>query len=422
MTPAANARTGSGVYTLYGAPVSLYTGKVRSYLRKQGIPFVEVPPGSDRYLRHIVPTVGRWIIPVMETPDGTIIQDGADIIDHFERGDGQTLRRYPVYPVSPLLLAVSHVFELFGGEGLLRPAMHYRWNFDDENLAFLSSEFALLTPRTLTAEQAAQAFVHSSGRMRKAAANFGITPESQPLIEAAFHQWLDLFSAHLSDHPYLLGDRPTIGDFGLIAAMWAHLYRDPAPTMLVKRRAPRVGRWVERMTTAEPYLHEFDTGADDADLISDAALPATLLELMRYVAAEYLPEIVAHVEVANRWLGEHPEIEDGTNGLDKPAERSLAGRGLEGGGRASFPWRGITLTTGVMPYRFWLMQRLHDDLAGASADEQRRVREVFQATSLEPLLDLRTLRRVERTGHLEVWGPMSWSSDTRMTPGYDRRQ
>ncbi len=24
-------------YTLYGAPVSLYTGKARSYLRKQGI-------------------------------------------------------------------------------------------------------------------------------------------------------------------------------------------------------------------------------------------------------------------------------------------------------------------------------------------------------------------------------------------------
>jgi len=26
--------------TLFGAPVGLYTGKVRSYLRKQGIPYV----------------------------------------------------------------------------------------------------------------------------------------------------------------------------------------------------------------------------------------------------------------------------------------------------------------------------------------------------------------------------------------------
>jgi len=30
---------------------------------------------------------------------------------------------------------------------------------------------------------------------------------------------------------------------------------------------------------------------------------------------------------------------------------------------------------------------------------------VFSDTGLELLLDLRTLRRVERHGHLEVWGP-----------------
>ncbi len=397
-------------YTLYGAPVSLYTGKARSYLRTQGIPFVEVSPGSDRYLNEIVPTVGRWIIPCMETPDGDIIQDGADIIDHFERGPGQLLRRYNAYPTSPLLLAVAHVFELFGGEGLLRPAMHYRWNFDDENLSFLASEFALLMPQELTAEQAEQGFLHSSGRMRKAASAFGVTVESQPLIEVAFHEWLDLFEAHLSDSPYLLGNRPTIGDYGLIAAMWAHLYRDPAPAMLIKQRAPRVGRWVERMTTSEPYRHEYvaDGGSDDDDLIADDSLPATLVAMLSYVSEEYLPEIAAHVDVANEWLDSNPDIEPGTNGLDDPATRGLTGgRGLVAGGSATFPWRGIELTTSVMPYRFWLMQRLHDDLAGASMDESSRVRTVFADAGLEPLLDLRTLRRVERTGHLEVWGPLT---------------
>jgi len=392
-------------YTLYGAPASLYTGKARSYLRTQGIAFVEMPPGSDRYLNHVVPVVGRWIIPCMETPDGTIIQDGADIIDHFERGPGQPLRRYNAYPTSPVLLAVAHVFELFGGEGLLRPAMHYRWNFDDENLAFLTSEFALFAPQSLSAEEAEQVFLHSSGRMRKAATVFGVTPESQPLIETAFHEWLDLFEAHLVDHPYLLGNRPTIGDYGLIAAMWAHLYRDPAPTRVVKQRAPRVGRWVERMTTTEPYQHEF--ASDDDDLISDAELPDTLGALLRYVSEEYLPEISAHVAAANEWLAEHPEIEEGTNGLDDPATRGLTGgRGLVAGGSATFPWRGIELTTSVMPYRFWLMQRLHDDLATASADDAADVRAVFAGAGLDALLDLRTLRRVERAGHLEIWGPL----------------
>lgn len=393
-------------YTLYGAPASLYTGKARSYLRTQGIPFVEMSPGSDRYLNEIVPAVGRWIIPCMETPDGTIIQDGADIIDHFERGPGQSLRRSSSYPESPLLLAVAHVFELFGGEGLLRPAMHYRWNFDEQNLAFITAEFALTAPQNLTAVEAEQVFLHSSGRMRKAAVVFGVTPESQPLIETAFHEWLDLFEAHLVNHPYLLGNRPTIGDYGLIAAMWAHLFRDPAPTMVIKQRAPRVGRWVERMTTSEPYRHEYD--GDDGNLIAADELPATLLAMMRYVSEEYLPEISAHVDVANAWLADHPEIEAGTNGLDDPAIRGLTGgRGLDAGGSATFPWRGIELTTSVMPYRFWLMQRLHDDLAMAAADDVDRVRRVFADAHLEALLDLRTLRRVERSGHLEVWGPLS---------------
>lgn len=391
-------------YTLYGAPVSLYTGKVRAYLRKQGIDFVEISPGSNQYLETIVRTTGRWIVPVMETPDGTIVQDGADIIDYFEKGPGRSLRRYDIYPEHPVLLAISHVFELFGGEGLLRPAMHYRWNFDEENLTFLASEFALLAKPT-DEESSPAVFAQMSGRMRRAAVSFGVTPDSAAAIEAAFEEWLDLFSAHLCGHPYLLGGHPTIGDFGLIAAMWAHLYRDPKPTALVKQRAPRVGRWVERMTTYEPYLHEY--GGHDGSLIDPDDLPDTLLALLRYVSDEYLPEITAHVEVANEWLAEHPDIEPFTNGLDNPADRSLKGGKVHaGGGTATFEWRSTQLTTGIMPYRFWLMQRLHDDLARVSTTEQDRVRHVFAGCNLESLLDLRTLRRVERRNHLEVWGPM----------------
>ncbi|MCH1435482.1 MAG: glutathione S-transferase family protein [Acidimicrobiales bacterium] len=392
-------------YRLYGAPASLYTGKARAYLRRQGIDFIEISPGSDRYLNEIVPRIGRWIIPVMETPDGEIIQDGADIIDHFEKGPGRALRAFDSYPDDPTLLAIAHVFEVFGGEGLLRPAMHYRWNFDDENLDFLASEFALLSPPTDDEAKAKDRFIHGSGRMRNAARAFGVTAESTELIEASFEEFLDLFEAHLADHPYLLGGRPTIGDFGLIAALWAHLYRDPVPTMLIKRRAPRVGRWVERMTTAEPYVHEYH--GHDGALVDAAALPETLRSLMRYVAEEYLPELTAHVDAANEHLAANPDLEAGTNGLGDPGARGLKdGKGLEGRGTATFAWRGIELTTGVMPYRFWLMQKLHDDLATASPEAQAHTRAVFRDGGLEPWLDLHTIRRVERVDNLEVWGPV----------------
>ena len=176
--------------------------------------------------------VGRWIIPCMETPDGTIIQDGADIIDHFERGPGQSLREVQRIPDLAAVARGRSVFELFGGEGLLRPAMHYRWNFDEREPGVL--DLGVRTPdRPAGTEQPRRPNRASSTAAAGCARrqrSFGVTPESQPLIETAFHEWLDLFEAHLVDHPYLLGNRPTIGDYGLIAAMWAHLYRDPAPT------------------------------------------------------------------------------------------------------------------------------------------------------------------------------------------------
>jgi hypothetical protein len=59
-----------------------------------------------------------------------------------------------------------------------------------------------------------------------------------------------------------------------------------------------------------------------------------------------------------------------------------------------------------MPYRFWLLQRLHDAVASVDATSQAAIRTAFSNAGLESLLDLRTIRRVERVNHLEVWGPL----------------
>ena len=65
---------------LYGGKLSLYSARVRSYLRHQRIPFIERGPGSKRALKDIYPTIGRRIVPVVELSDGRLIQDGALIV------------------------------------------------------------------------------------------------------------------------------------------------------------------------------------------------------------------------------------------------------------------------------------------------------------------------------------------------------
>ncbi len=380
-------------YALYGTPGSLYTGKVRSYLRKQHIDFEERSAGDPRFRAEVVPAVRRWIIPVLQTPEGEFIQDSADIIDHFE---ARGLARMPAYPSTPVHLAVSRLFELFGGEGLLRPAMHYRWNFDDTNLSFLSDDFcAGLAPPGSSGEERAAVFARSSGAMRKATSAFGVTADTAPLVEAAYLDFLVRLDDHLAHAPYLLGGQPTIGDYGLIAPLYAHLGRDPYPALLMKRRAPRVWRWVERMNAPERGAGEY-AGTHGA-LFDHDAVPASLLHLMRFVADDYLPELQAHVDYTNRWLTQRPQIAAGHNGLEKPGARTI--------GMADFLWRGTPIRSMVMPYRLYLLQRLQDACDVMSAAEQARVRAWFTAAALAPLLDMKTLRRVERRQHLEVWGP-----------------
>jgi glutathione S-transferase len=379
-------------YIFYAMPGSLYSGKARSYLRKHRIDYVERAPGDPRYNDEVVPAIGRWIIPVLQTPDGTLVQDTIDIIDHLE-ADVDPERS--AYPSTPVHLAVAHLLELFGGEGLLRAAMHYRWDFDDTNVAFLRKDFS--ASLVLGGDDATRdcVFAFSSDRMRSATAAFGVTDELVPEIERSYEQFLDLFDAHLARSPYLLGGRPTIADFGFIGPLYAHLARDPYPSVLMKRRAQRVSRWVERMNA--PVLDASEYGDVSEDLFADDGVPNTLRALLAYIGEEYLDEAVAQVAAVDAWLAEHPEVADGEVVLGKPNRRFS--------GTTTFSWRGKPMTVAVVPYRLHLIKRLQDAVDAADADGQAAIRSVFAEAGLDPLLDIRPRRWVERGGNHEVWGP-----------------
>jgi len=378
-------------WTLYGTPGSLYTGKARAYLVKQGVDFANAAAGEARFRETIVPQIGRWIIPVLEQQDGTIIQDGSDIIAHFEALGGT---RYPAYPDTPLHALVAHIFELFGGEGLLRPAMHYRWNFDDVNRAFLALDFpAALAPTGADAAAQAMVFDMASKRMRRAMASFGVTAETIPAVEAAYAEFLALFDAHLAHSPYLLGGRPTLGDYGLIAPLFAHLARDPYPARIMQQTAFRVWRWVERMNRADQDAGEY--GRPPETLFDSDHVPDTLKALLRFVAEDYLPEVEAHVAFANGWLGERSDLVPGTSGLERVQDRAI--------GETQFLWRGHMVKVAVMPYRLFLLQKVQDAADRADPAARAAIDALLAETGLSALLDLRTTRRVERANHLEVW-------------------
>ena len=123
---------------LYGAPCSLFTAKARACFRKNAIGFEERFQSHPRYREHVLPTAKNHRIPVVEFSDGAIIQDSTLILDEIEA-------RHPSVPRTSGALRVIDLFvEAFADRSLLKAAMHYRWNFPDENLAFIREVFAEL--------------------------------------------------------------------------------------------------------------------------------------------------------------------------------------------------------------------------------------------------------------------------------------
>jgi glutathione S-transferase len=376
-------------FKLYTWSVSLYSGKARAYLIKQHIDFDDISPADPHYDAVIRPALGRWIIPVMETPEQEIVQDGTEIIDWFEN---RQPTRLPAYPQTPRQLISSLIMEFFGGEGLLRPAMHYRWNFDDDNLDFILQQFGLFALPQVAPEERGEMALHASGRMRKAAVLFGVTPETAPQIEAAYEETLAELDAHFTSQPYLLGGAPTIGDYGLFAALFAHLGRDPHPLRMMQEKAQMLFRWTERMRNPSADMVEF-LGRDESLLAQDA-IPDTLKGLLRRVAADYLPEVEAMIAMSNDWLAEHSPAKNEMVGGES------LGRGI---GMCQFAWRGVNINAVVMPYRIFMLQRIQDAYDKLGAAGQKQVDELLAETGLEAMLTARCDRRVERQNHREVW-------------------
>lgn len=124
------------VHRLYAITHSLYSGRARAYLIKQGIPFQELSTGHESFKAEVLPKGKLPTIPTLVTPAGEVIRDGAAIIEHFGAANGR-----PCQPAGPRQQIISALFDVIGTDGLLRPAMHYRWNFPEDNLEFVGYHF-----------------------------------------------------------------------------------------------------------------------------------------------------------------------------------------------------------------------------------------------------------------------------------------
>ncbi len=367
------------VHTLYAMTHSLYSGRARCYLIKHGIAFRELSTGHESFKADVLPRAGLPTIPTLVTPEGEVIRDGAAIIEHFEATSGR-----PSRPPGLRQQMVSALLDVIGAEGLLRPAMHYRWNFPEENLSFLRHHFFYSQRDTPARPEKTDAFMD---RMRHAAWLFGVQDDVRDLVESLYTEFLEALERHFEGSPYLLGGRPCIGDFGLIAPLYAHLGRDPYPLRLMQKRAVRVHRWVERMNRADQDAPEYYDATPD--FLTADEVPDTLIAVLRILSEDFVPETAAAATAINTWLAEN-EPEPG-----QPAERQM--------GMCTFEIRDRKVKAIAQSYRFYLLQRVHDLYDGLEAESQSAMAALLADCKMTGLLTSRLDRRLGREKNREVW-------------------
>ncbi len=227
----------TGQFRLFGNELSPYSVKVRSYLRFKGIPYTWIVRNAateEEFSRHArVP-----LIPLLLTPEGEALQDSTPILEALEA-------RYPepsIVPGNPSLAFLAALLEEYADEWLNKPMFHYRWFYEEDAISAANRLAASLMPDGEPTMAASLIRRRMVDRLRFV----GSSPETKETIEDSFERLVNLLNQHLATRSYVLGERPSMADFGLFGQLIQCL-SDPSPGTILRQRAPQVQRWLEQM-------------------------------------------------------------------------------------------------------------------------------------------------------------------------------
>jgi hypothetical protein len=186
-----------------------------------------------------------------------------------------------------------------------------------------------------------------------------------------------MLDAHFARHDFLLGSRPCTGDFGLIGPLYAHLYRDPAPAKLMRRLAPNLVKWVERMNHPNSELGQW--------CVKDR-IPETLLPILKQQFAEFWPVLVDSANMTQAWIQNNPNI--------KKLPRAL--------GEHTFQIGDISEKRIVRSFSQWKLQRVLDVYQTMGDDEKLSIDPLLKKLGGYDLMQTNISSKVTRENNILV--------------------
>jgi glutathione S-transferase len=227
-------------YRIFGAELSPFSVKVRSYFRFKGIPHEWIIRTSDTQAE-FQKYAKLPLIPLVVSPADEGVQDSTPIIERLEAENPEP----SIHPDDPIARFVSALLEEFGDEWGNKWMFHFRWAREIDQLSAAGRIARTMMP---TADEAQHAGIRGQivERMVGRVGFVGSNEVTAPQIEESFHQGLELLEAHLAGRAYLFGDRPAFGDFGVFGQVY-NAWTDPTIGSHMETFNPHTLAWVQRM-------------------------------------------------------------------------------------------------------------------------------------------------------------------------------
>ena len=260
---------------VWGVSVSYYTGKLEAYLRYKGIGYSLQSPFADaKRIRH---AAGAIQVPLIERDDGRFMSDSTPIIQALE----QEFPRHGVMPDDPVVAFIALLIEDYADEWLWRAAMHYRWSYARDRALLsriLADEVAghIAAPRFLKLRRI------SKRQHQGFVINDGVTDATRAHVENGYYAALKNMTSMLTNRAFLLGDSPSIADFGLMGPMLRHFGQDPTPAEIMRNDAPYVFEWVARV---------WNSGKNRGEPSILGSLPAEIAPMLQEIAETHLQQL-----------------------------------------------------------------------------------------------------------------------------------
>lgn len=271
-------------YRLLGGPGSPYSLKMRAILRYRRIPHVWIVPhgyiGSGGELQR----AGKRLLPVLQYPDGVYHADTTPMAYDLERLHAQR----SILPVDPGHAFLSHLVEDFADEMLSTALFDLRWlAAEDQRFCARRQLSGWLghAPRD-DFEAMVDKFVLRQTTRRAQL----VQADNHNILMQAYIGTLDILEEMLESSPFLLGTRPSLGDFGLYGQL-GQCAIDPTASTLMRASAVRTFQWTLSMD---------DVSGTDGEWHTD--VPAHVRALVGLIGSHYLPVLAANARAMDEGL------------------------------------------------------------------------------------------------------------------------